>query len=195
MCLINLQQLYSSKIIQWPNNILIHDSGKVIVRKGVMKMEVLDWGVGSPSRCNALSRFTNGPGRSNLPWISQTSSHHWCYDDEGEICKRVEFHWLLLMENKCLVTSTISHMKNLWSSVQRDLDCMIATRRSGVFVGSYVLSPGALLESCSCPQSPSSYHPFLFHLDQPLFILSSFYLFLQIFWHTDKKVNKKICQR
>ena len=89
MCLINLQQLYSSKIIQWPNNILIHDSGKVIVRKGVMKMEVLDWGVGSPSRCNALSRFTNGPGRSNLPWISQTSSHHWCYDDEGEIYKSV----------------------------------------------------------------------------------------------------------
>ena len=82
-------------------------------------------------------------------------------------------------------------MKNLWSSVQRDLDCMIVTRRSGVFVGSYVLSPGALLESCSCPQSPSSYHPFIFHLDQPLFILSSFYLFLQIFWHTYKQVDKK----
>ena len=86
---------------------------------------------------------------------------------------------------------TQAYMKNLWSSLQRDLDCMIATRRSGVFVGSYVLSPGALLESCSCPQSPSSYHPFLFHLDQPLFILSSFYFFLQIFWHTDKQVNKK----
>ena len=60
-----------------------------------------------------------------------------------------------------------------------------------IFVGSYVLSQGALLESCSCPRSPFYHltllHPHIIYLSefQKYICMNSkmYFLIMMTFWH------------